>query len=359
MAQERAADTLKGPAKPVGGWRGGPVKAPDGTIPYCVTQAPFDSGHVLVIGRTRAGEVNLGLRIPGATLPVDQQWPVQVQVDDASARDRTAMAGQPELLVVPLGGDEELYRLLGAGRVLTVTSASDRIAFALKGTAQALKDLRACAADASEAPPPSAAAPAGGGAPFPETLSAILAAAGLREVEVVTFDDVPADERPADFAWRYGPTVGGVRERIVPEGTSLEEMSAEYVEAVRSRCRGTGAATLGAVERLPGVTLRTAGVDCTEATGTVHQALVFYLTDGRVFAAFFHEAPIADRDAAAVIRDNLADVFRHLAKNDPAPAPAPSPAPAAPPPPEPEAATPAAKGPVAEGMVIPARKPAP
>lgn len=313
--QSRAADTLKGPTSPSGSWTINAVPDEKGGFAYCVTESRYESGHVLIVGRTKPGAVNLGLRIPGAGLPTGERWQVALTIDDKLKRDITALSAQPDLLIVSLGTDEEAYGLLGSGRELVLRSTSDRIAFQLKGTKKALGDLKTCAdkAGAGFAPPraPTQAA-------LPETLAAILTAAGMRNVQPVDMSKIPPAERPADFAWRHGSVLGGVRERTVEEGAKLPELSATYVKALTDKCTGKPATSLSEPEALPGVTLRTGTVDCAlENGGQIHVSLVLYRTEARLFTVFFHEAATGDAAIADQARDNIATVIRGLASKAP------------------------------------------
>lgn len=333
-------------------WKGGPAR--EQGADYCVQEARFSSGHLLIIGRTKAGEVNLALGIPGGGLPVGERWKVTVTADGAAPRERQAVAASKGLLVVGMGFDTEFYDRLKRGKTLNLKSAADDIAFQLSGTAKALGELEKCAAglpDPKAGGKVASGAPGGAGAPpFPETLAAILGAAGLREVQTLAFPDVPADQRPADYAWRVGRVLGGVRERIVPEGTSFDEVSTKYAQALRDRCKGAGSLNNGPIERHPGVSLRSATVNCEGegGKGAVHVAIVSYLSDANMFAVFFHEAVPAHKAEADDIRDRLTAVFRRVAQQEAAPPPAPSPrtAPAAPPPPAPPSAAAAKETPV-------------
>jgi len=303
--QPKAADQHTAALEPGGDWRVGPVNGPNGGFAYCVAENRFVSGHALLIARSPSGELNLAMGIPGARLPVEERWPVTVVVDDGPGREGVAVAMRPDMLVVPQGRDEDLYAQLRRGRQLSIRSSGDRVAFQLKGTGKALADLKACV---DKGQPASASAE-----DLPEALREILAAAGLRGVQPVRLADAPEEERPADFAWRLGGVYGGVRERTVGEGATLEDLTDEYVAALKAKCPGTTAATLDPVEALPSVRLRTATVDCRGERESVHVALTFYLTDSRLFTALFHEVADADRTVADTARDNVTAVLRRLA----------------------------------------------
>ncbi|HYD67698.1 hypothetical protein [Azospirillum sp.] len=316
----KAADQTAGAATPMGDWAGGPSMAPDGKLAYCVTEAVFDSGHTLMIARNAKGELNVGLQIPGASLPRGQDWPVKVTIDDKLVRERMAIATQADMLVVPHGPDEDLFNALMNGKELAVVSDSDRIAFQLKGTKKALVDLKTCVDKGGNVPKKAAdAKPAQGKGALPDELLSLLATAGIRNIEPVSLDNVALDKRPADYLWRSGPVMGSVRQHTVGDDATLAEISRIYQDAMTKACAGKAAMTYADAEALPGVMLRTGAVDCTTERGTVHAALLLYLTDARLFTMFAHEVDVRDADATQAdrMRDRIAEVIRELALKGP------------------------------------------
>jgi hypothetical protein len=312
-----------GPAQLVHGWEGGPSKGKNGDFAYCVVEGQYDTGHALMLARNGKGELNIGIGIPGAELPKDQQWPVDISVDGKVTRKRNAVAPQRDMLVIANGKDEELYDALMAGDALSVTSATDRIGFALKGTKKALADLRTCVEKRGEVPPftptvVSEKAKTDGPAGLPRSLLNLLNAAGLEEVEPVGLGSMPPEKRPADFAWRYGPIFGGVKESTVKEGGRLTELSDAFTDSMKARCTGKSTVAVKEPEDLPGVSLRTGSVECVTDKGLLHVALLFYLAgdrpDDRLFTVIFHEAAEADRALADRATENLAKVIRSVAK---------------------------------------------
>lgn len=339
-----AGPARNGPAELEDGWEGGAAKDKDGKFAYCVVEGGFTSGHVLMIARSQKGETNIGIGIPGAGLPPGEQWPVTVTVDGKLKRERVAIAPQPDMLVVSNGKDEELVTALMNGKELVVASASDRIAFALKGTKKVLADLKTCVDKGGNVPPIKTSTgvkpPVSPQARLPEGLAGLLAAAGVHDAELVSMDKVPADQRPADVAWRFGPIVGGIRERMVAEGTTLDELSGAFAQSMKARCEGTGTVTLNPGEQAGTIALRTGAVDCAMKQGTLHVSLTFLFSQARLFTVLFHEAGEGDVALADKVRDNLAQVLR---KAGTAPSPAASaaaPAPAQPPPAQPPVSAP-------------------
>ncbi|QCG89491.1 hypothetical protein [Azospirillum sp. TSH100] len=349
-----------GPGELIESWDGGAAKKKDGSFAYCVVEGEFTSGHVLMFARSPKGETNIGIGIPGADLPKGGEWPVTIEVDKKLKRERTAVASQPDMLVVSNGKDEDLVNALMAGNELVVSSASDRIVFKLAGTKKVLADLRTCVDKGGNVPPIKVAA----GRPaekdrknrLPEGLDSLLTAAGVHDAELVPMDNVPQDRRPADVAWRFGPIVGGIRERAVGEGAKIDELSDSFADAMKQRCEGTPTVTLNQPEQAGSVWLRTGSVDCAMSQGKLHVTLNFLLSQRRLFTVIFHEAGEQDVVLADKVRDNLAQVLRRAGV---APAPAATDVAPAQPAPAQSAPTPAAPGPAAQTPAAQAPAPAP
>lgn len=311
-AQAKTGPDKDGPAELEDGWEGGAAREKDGKFAYCVVEGRFNSGHVLLIARSPKGETNIGIGIPGAELPKGEQWPVKVAVDNKLTRERIAVASGTDMLVVPNGKDEELVTALMNGKELVVSSASDRIAFTLKGTKKVLGDLKTCVDKAGDVPPIKTSTGVKTSR-LPPGLVDLLAAAGLRGPELVPMDNIPKDQRPADVAWRVGPLVGGIRERMVEEGAKLDDLSGAFADAMKSRCEGTGTIALNNTETAGAVSVRTGAVRCELKEGTLHVALTFMLAQGRLFTVLFHEATENDVVLADKARDNLAQVLLRAA----------------------------------------------
>jgi hypothetical protein len=309
---------------PIGDWRGGPVADANGKFAYCIAQNQFDNKLTLVIARNPNGETNLAIGIPGAGMAKGTKFPMSVRVDETVKRNFTGIAVEPDLLVVSTGKDDELYESMRKGSRLIMQGPTDTAIFQLRGTGKALGELKSCAQSGSGTigtAKPGAPNAQGGQKPvavtLPETLRAILNAAGLRQAVPLSLAGIPEDRRPADFAWKIGPVFGGVREARAPAEATFESLTTTYLDVLKQRCSGAFTATPAAIETLPRVTLRTANVSCTPAEGKINVSILFYKSQGDIFTVFFHEASDADLALANQARDGLARVVRKLGTEQP------------------------------------------
>jgi hypothetical protein len=308
---------------PVGDWRGGAVPDSNGNFAYCTVQNRFDNNLVLIIARNPKGENGLAIGIPGAKMVKGTQFQMSVRVDETVKRNLMGVAQEPDLLVVSTGKDDELYESMRKGSRLIMQGPTDTAIFQLRGTGKALGELKTCAQKGGNIGTAQPGAPnaQGGQKPdavvLPETLRAILNAAGLGKAVPLSLAGIPEDRRPAEYAWKIGPVIGGVREKPAPAEASFESLTIDYLDALKQRCSGTFTATPNPIETLSRVTLRTANVSCTPAEGKINVSILFYKSQGDIFTVFFHEAADADVALANQARDGLTQVVRKLGSEQP------------------------------------------
>ncbi|CAK0767924.1 hypothetical protein CCP2SC5_420032 [Azospirillaceae bacterium] len=154
---------------------------------------------------------------------------------------------------------------------------------------------------------------------FPKSLQAILRAAGLKDIQPLPLAAGAANERPADFVWRYGSVLGGMLENTVSDGRDLVALTKSYLDMLKTVCEGTFSAKPDPIEALPAATLRTATVECSGDKGRAHAALLLYFTRTHLFTVFFHEGGEADQKQTDQARDAIARVIRDLARKPPPP----------------------------------------
>jgi hypothetical protein len=179
------------------------------------------------------------------------------------------------------------------------------------------------AAAAAPAPVPAAvpvpappAAPASASTPMPtlpDSLVSLLSAAGMAGVVPVSLDHIPIDQRPANFAWKYGAVFGGMRQISIIDNRSLSDLTNSYVEVLRNSCAGQFSSSLGQVEVLREITLQTGEAACVMPEATTEFRHLYFINKARIFTTFIHEGSSASKGMASNARDQLAAVVRQLA----------------------------------------------
>ena len=151
------------------------------------------------------------------------------------------------------------------------------------------------------------------GPALPDALVSLLSAAGMAGIVPVSMERVAPDQRPATFAWKYGPVFGGIREISIIDNRGLVELTDSYVDVLRNSCSGKFSSSLGPVESLREITLRTGEATCATPDRTTEFRHLYYINKARIFTTFIHESDGAGKAMAVAARDQLAAVIRQLA----------------------------------------------
>jgi hypothetical protein len=301
-------------AEPLGDWRVGPVVKKGGAFVYCVAERRYANGLGLVISRSPRDEFNIGLRLTGAHLGKDEAWRVRVKLDGTQQRDRQAVAGGPNLLVIGQGRDEPFYEALTQADTLTIDGPTDLVSFRLKGSAKALTALRDCVTNARAGQPAKPIARLGDGTvpQMPPTLAKLLAETGLTKVGLLPVAKAPAGHGVVDSLWQVGPVISGYGESR-SSGQTLASVTDAHFAQLKSRCTRAFQLKAGSSDNLPGGAIRTADVTCGEGSRTTHIALTFAVDRNGLARLFFHEAPANDATAAMKSRDTIAELLKQMA----------------------------------------------
>ncbi|MEQ9812168.1 MAG: hypothetical protein RLO50_05270 [Azospirillaceae bacterium] len=305
------------------GWRGGAFTRPDGTtFSHCGIGRQYQNGITLLFTRTRREETNLVLL--SDQFEMNEQTPaftVRVQVDE-TAWDETypAVPAGATALAIPLGQAGGLIEQLRGGTAMSIRTPLVAFEFALSGTFNALPRLEECIAAANEALPP-LPEPESADIEVPEfqgmtrdSLSSLLSAAGLDEVEIVPAEQIPDDDLGLQYAWTLGPIIGGLQQ--LPrntEGLSMERFMERFIGQIEERCSGEfGARITDSVVLQDRYAIALAEIQCAGAEDTSYMASTFVLDDN-FYSAFFHEGPLENVDMARGASGAIAAVIRRLA----------------------------------------------
>jgi hypothetical protein len=148
---------------------------------------------------------------------------------------------------------------------------------------------------------------------LPDSLVSLLSAAGMAGVVPVSLEHIPIDQRPANFAWKYGAVFGGMRQISIIDNRSLTDLTNSYVEVLKNGCGGQFSSSLGRVEVLREITLQTGEAACVLPESTTEFRHLYFINKARIFTTFIHEGSSASKAMASNARDQLAAVVRQLA----------------------------------------------
>lgn len=294
------------PVRAAEAWDVASISGPDGALAFCRAEL-YDpkTNLTLALALSPAGEVNLGVKVPDAGFTKGEGFAVTLKLDDDWQKPLTAESAMAELLLMRLGKNDDFLTRLQRAKTLQLVSDADTARFNLKGSKNAIEQLRACAA----AKPSASAAPSRQG--LPAGLAALLQASNLQATPV----SLPAVKgRAVDFAWTnqvQGQALeGGFRE--VPNAPA--PLAALVEKALQEHQKGCPqpARQQNKPETLASLQLLTAELSCNGEFA----AFLFYRTNSGIFATLVQRAPQAAAPAARTARNQIAATVRRLGQSE-------------------------------------------
>lgn len=292
---------------------------------YCLLDQPYENGfrlHFALLDEgpkdaaatddtPEAGHLSLGLVVPRAGFGSGDTHDLILQIDSALQRPVRAVAKTGDLLVADIGRDRDFIYALRHGMQLIAIGRIDHTSYALPNLDDAFTHLAACAADLrAKAQDRARAAHMLVPEAWPESLGALLRAAGLTGAVPVALGDVPPDLRPADYVWRHGNVLGGVRETQAPDGASLEGMVKFYADAFREKCQGKFTAREGTALGAGMAHMMPGTIACELTDTSIFAALIYVLSRDGVFTLYLNQGEAAAAAQATADRDAIMRTLR-------------------------------------------------
>jgi len=293
-----------------------PVYETDGSFAFCIADQAYPDGKKLTVALSTQNQINIGVHIPKGGFEIGARYDLALTLDQAESRKVRAEALDEETLLLQMGTNPTFRKKLGAAKSLTVGSSNNTVPFDLPPMDRLLENLKTCTATKAGTKDEHAAKTE---RMMPELLKSLLVTAGFTDIVPLSMEKIPEGERPADFVWRTGSLMAGVRERMIPKDKTLSDIIGIHLQGLKTKCSGTYRAEIGREQIVEDLHLRVAEASCAPKTGAqdkaVMVAMVFYLTKAGVFTVFTHEGLIGQREDALAARDRLAKTLLALAKN--------------------------------------------
>lgn len=289
-----------------------PVMGPEGKLAFCVAEQKYDRGLYLSIGYSPKENLYISATIPKAGFKAEKRYDIKLMLDNNFKRKVRAIATSSDTLLIDMGRRAGVRRALVASTTLKLGANRTVIPFQLPNMMRVFTALKKCAENEGKEMQtnlaPTVQEP--GDTTFPPTLMALLTKAGFDNITPLSMDDIPANKRPADYIWKTGELLAGVRSRKVPAEMDLTKLIGMHVKGLRQKCKGKFSAKVGRTEKTKSKEIRRATATCAPyegETGTpVSVALLLVLSGQGGFTVFTHEAEIGKQDEALSARDKLA-----------------------------------------------------
>ncbi len=292
-----------------------PVFEPDGRFGFCLIAHTYSDGRKMTLAQSPENQINVGLTIPDGHFEIGARYDITLTLDSQEGRKNRAQAIDDSTLLLQMGANPKFRKQLASAKTLSVGTANKAVAFALPTIKPLFDSLQACLEENKGKKNEVAAQ---NEKALPETLKALLITAGFTDIVPMAMAGVPPEERPADYIWKTGNVLGGIRERKAPQDKSLGDLIGLYMNGLKNQCEGTFKVDIEREQKAGGLTLRLARAVCTpkppENESAIIVALLFYLTPKGGFTVFTHEGQNKDKAEALAARDQMAKAILALAK---------------------------------------------
>ncbi|MGE4351116.1 MAG: hypothetical protein AB7E52_02890 [Bdellovibrionales bacterium] len=293
-----------------------PVYEPDGSFGFCLSDLSYKDGRKLTIAFSPKKQINIGTTIPNGKFQVGSRYDLLLRLNAGTERKIRAATLDDETLLFQIGNNASFRKKLERSTKLEVASDANTVVFPFSDMKERLKALEACNKTHVNSVNQQAAKTE---QKMPETLKALLITAGLTDIAPLSMEDIPADQRPADYLWDTNGILSGVRERKVPADKSLDDMIGLHTQGLKKHCPGIYNAQIGRKKESKAMSIRTAEISCTPkdtslSDKAVSVALLFYMTPNHVFTVFSFESPVDQKKEAMRYRDKLASTLTTLSK---------------------------------------------
>lgn len=285
----------------------------DGKLNFCALEHEYPDKTGLTLAMSPLGEINLGVTIPSAGFEKDKHYDLTLSLDSANKRKIRARALREETVLLQLGTDRAFAESLGSSRRLEIGGGSRTLKFSTEPLNNAVADLDQCIKDnKTKMLRQSSTA-------FPPVLKELLYRSGLTEVTPVSMDNIPPSERPADYVWKSGNIMGGIKEIQSTKDKNLSELIGLHINGLKYKCSGTFSANLEKETSSQYFKIRPATATCTTKQGdqesSVFVALLYSLSTRHLFTVFTNETSEAFKEEALTIRDTMARSLQEPAGN--------------------------------------------
>ncbi len=198
-------------------------------IDHCLIKNRYDNGTVFILAQNPAGIYRLALHFPHENLKPRQSYKLDLIVDDQKPLSTMAVVATPSILAIVLPSHPTLIEDIARGNILTMQGPKDIVQFQLKGTANAIRQLKNCAVKTTQSVPPTPE--------FPSWLQTILVQMDMTDIKPIFIDN--NQNLPLDFAWVTPNIFGGTK--TIPydkTNTTAKQIMDQYLGAIRQLCPG-------------------------------------------------------------------------------------------------------------------------
>lgn len=311
-----------------------PVYHADGRLRLCLMKSHYDDQREISIALTPAGELQLAFKIPKGHFVKQRFYDLDIQLDSQKPARVRMTALSDSLLLAKIGTNLSFIENLTKAEQISIGSEAKTVSFPLPPMPPVMAQLQGCsqATQPQQETLPSQVVsvrdpmpvPTPAPSPLPQSgkdymsskdsLMAFLRKAGFEDPRPVYLDDVPEAKRVANYVWKTGKILGGVKRQPAPAGVALSQLAGLHLKGLNEKCDGSFHSYIGKEQDTAYGTIRYAGARCTFPEDKDHPpsvvvSLLFILSPENQYTVFTHEGLKEDGQTIRAARDKLGDML--------------------------------------------------
>lgn len=279
------------------------VRSADGSISHCVIDQTYNNKMHVTFALRRDGKMNIGLIVPGAGYRRGGRYPIRLELpSDKFTLSLAAKAGMDDMLFIDLGKSGDEFRdHLTASNSITFVGAMDRMEFSLPQAQAMVQRLEDCVAQQDKTLPPA--------------VLDLLRQSGLGDSEPVDAADIAGGSLFADFAWRRGEIVGGIRQSDSAATMDFEKMVRKQLSTLKKNCKGKWRQQMRKTERWGEARQQRGLLTCARDKNSAVMAILFHRArDGRI-SIIAHAGDAQQKPVVMAATANIAKVLASGARS--------------------------------------------
>jgi hypothetical protein len=303
-----------------GSWRGAAYKDDSGRFSHCAIYAYYKNGITLFLGLTKSHHLRIMMKNDKWNLPEEERYQVRIRLDQQDMGIFEAYASSSDGLMVDLGNNSQIFKLLKQGNLLRLEASKETFSFRLNGTNNALTKVKEYVDMASSFSKPSTnpfstengntSSDLGNKNKVGEdgpVIYALLNAAGMTDIQMV--DPAKLNFSSADHAWVGDHIKGAVFTTGFEQG-SLDESFATFLGAMAGSCTGDFGSQMGELITVGDAQIKQFYAFCSENEDLFIASTAMARNDYLLFIINFSDEKRADD--LRTVNDNLRELFTSL-----------------------------------------------
>lgn len=259
---------------------------------FCASEGSFTNNYTMVLARNILGQTSLIMGWPGFNAALGQTVPLRITINQTPLRDVQATMKAADMLVVPLGWDDEALAKIADAKQIDFTTAKTTLRYNIKDTSKAFTRLNSCTASLIDRLPDSTG--------LSSEVGRTLKNSGLGHAKILQVSGLKEDEAENFIV---DGVFGGAA--LLSGKGDVSQRMLEYIDQLELLCKARFSSELGAPVPISGGEVTTAEAKCDSAQTGTTTALTF-VKNGDTARVYYFESDKNHAQQVKTLRDRLA-----------------------------------------------------